>query len=237
MDIVERNVPRLVRGSLIRRTALLGVLALFMNIVVSFLCGSFGLATHRVRYHLSSHQAKTMFSAIQRGLAEDVNNKNILSDFSLFGLTEYNGVGITWMRLDGIQKKDGSYRNCLLVQAGFPFRALEAYTTSASPNHLVGAHFLPLETSGNPIAQIVENGKRAVPIRPRAIAMMLNTGIFFLVIASAAAIHRKATRRRRLRRGECVRCRYLVESMPICPECGAVQPVTTRHRERSMRCF
>jgi hypothetical protein len=113
-------------------------------------------------------------------------------------------------------------------RSGWPFLALQRTDTfdysftSKKPPGMDPPYFSIERGIGLP-ASVQTYTCKVLPVRPLWAGFLANTllyaGAFGLVLFSPGAISR-GRRERRRRRGECVRCRYEVRGLEVCPECG-----------------
>ncbi len=122
----------------------------------------------------------------------------------------------------------GPQRTVTHYRAGFPFLALrwlgegsdvaEQNTTGVARAWWMGIDAgLPVRAAGLPRSGIMPR----LPIRPAWPGFALNTLLFGTAAGGAMLAVGSAWRRRRRRRGLCVRCGYDVVGLAVCPECGA----------------
>lgn len=118
-------------------------------------------------------------------------------------------------------------------RVGWPCRAFHWYDSSMFPglgvdgeltrNGSAGLTRLSVPTAA-PLASITlipALGPRAIPIHPIWPGLLINFAIYTLLAAAFILLIPALKSRRRRARSQCARCGYQINTLPICPECGA----------------
>ncbi len=128
--------------------------------------------------------------------------------------------GVTLVRATHWRPRRTAYQ-MYSIRSGWPWQSMESRWESVPQQP-------PITSSFDFGIQVVEGSLFgygvALPLRPIPAPFILNSVIYAVLLYLPWTLIRIMTRRSRISRGLCTRCKYPVRDLTTCPECGTLVP-------------